>query len=63
MKDSLFRKGSKSFYESPLAEEIVVSFEENILSGQAQLGGMRSGDVGASGYNGDAFQGTTYDNL
>lgn len=63
MKNSLFVKGSNSFYESPLAEEIVLSFEENILSDPAQLQGMRSGNVGASGYNGDAFQGTTYDNL
>lgn len=63
MKNNFFGKGSKSFYESPLAEEIVVSFEENILSQQAHLGGMRTGDSGASGYNGDAFEGTTYDNL
>ena len=54
-----FGTGRKSPYVNPLAEEIVVSFEENFLTGTngdpASLSGWSTGSVGSSGYNGDAF--------
>jgi hypothetical protein len=56
----------KSLYTSPLAEEIVVSFEENLLgdSGKpAELRGWQTGGVGGSGYgsgDGEDIMGDTY---
>ena len=59
MTKSSFGTGSKSLYVNPLAEEIVVFFEENFLTGTngepASLSGWQTGGIGSSGYNGDAF--------
>ncbi len=60
--------GRKSLYISPLAEEIVVSFEESFLGATNDpsfLSGRSIGSNGASGYNGDAFDSSSnhYDNL
>lgn len=56
----------KSLYESPLAEEIVVSFEERFLQGTgdpAHLNGRLSGGAGGAGYGsgeGESFEGNSY---
>ena len=55
----------KSLYESPLAEEIFVSFEENILSNttSSTLNGRITGVTGTSGApeNPDDFDGGSVD--
>ena len=53
----------KSLYTSPLAEEIIVSFEERFLDAtNPGLTGPVTGDPGTAGYH-DGFQGRTYDNI
>ena len=55
----------KSLYESPLAEEIFVSFEENILSGngngttKSTLDGWVTGNDGYTGNPNDFDGGST----
>jgi hypothetical protein len=55
-------RGTGILYISPLAEEIVVSFEENYLATgeQASLGGMKTGDAGDAGYGGNDFEGDSF---
>ena len=56
----------KSLYESPLAEEIVVSFEENLVGATgepAQIGGWQTGGAGGAGYgsgDGESLEGDSY---
>ena len=56
----------KYLYTSPLAEEIIVSFEENLLGATgdpAHLNGWQTGGAGGSGYgSGDCedIMGDTY---
>ena len=56
----------KSLYTSPLAEEIVVSFEENLLGATgdpAHLGGWQTGGAGGAGYgsgDGESIEGDSY---
>lgn len=53
--------GIKNLYISPLAEEIIISFEENYLATEpASVGGMKTGTAGAAGYSGDDFEGDSY---
>ena len=68
MANSFFGKGAKSFYESPLAEEIVVSFEENFLMSDpnptsSSLWNPYSGGSGSAGgpENPNDFRGGSYD--
>ena len=53
----------KSVYTSPLAEEIIVSFEENFLASEpSYLNNREGGENGTAGYH-SGFEGKTYDNL
>lgn len=51
----------KLFYETPDVELISVRFEENLLTGSVDTSMDRlTGSDGAAGYNGDKFDGNSY---